>query len=84
MDALEEMQNRHRKEQKDLQSRVTQKKKGATKKTRKGINAECEELERHLKETQEQERAALAGYSVPEDNEVDDDDDDDESAKGTA
>ncbi|KAK2625228.1 hypothetical protein QTJ16_005597 [Diplocarpon rosae] len=39
-DSFEDMQNRHRKEQKDLQSRVTQKKKGATKKTRKGINSE--------------------------------------------
>ena len=70
METLEEMQSRHRKEQKDLQSRVTQKKKGATKKTRKGVNTECEELERQLKEKQEQERAALAGDLVPEDNEA--------------
>jgi OTU domain-containing protein 6 len=62
MESLEVMQTRHRKEQKDLQARVTQKKKNATKKTRKGVNAECEELERQLKETQEQERAAHDGH----------------------
>ncbi|PBP17546.1 OTU-like cysteine protease [Diplocarpon rosae] len=61
MESFEDMQNRHRKEQKDLQSRVTQKKKGATKKTRKGINSECEELGRQLKEKQSQEIAALNG-----------------------
>ncbi|PBP16006.1 OTU-like cysteine protease [Diplocarpon rosae] len=61
MESFEDMQNRHRKEQKDLQSRVTQKKKAATKKTRKGIHSECEELERQLKEKQSQEIAALNG-----------------------
>jgi OTU domain-containing protein 6 len=61
MESLEELQTRHRREQKDLQARVTQKKKGATKKTRKGVNSECDELERQLKERQEQERAALDG-----------------------
>ena len=65
METLEEMQTRHRKEQKDLQSRVTQKKKQATKKTRKGVNTECEELERQLKDKQEQERAALTGEAAP-------------------
>ena len=65
MESLEEMQSRHRKEQKDLQSRITQKKKGATKKTRKGINFECEELERQLKQEQEQELATLSGDAVP-------------------
>jgi OTU domain-containing protein 6 len=64
MESLEEMQARHRKEQKDLQARITQKKKGATKKTRKGVNTECEELERQLKERQEQERAGLDGEPV--------------------
>jgi OTU domain-containing protein 6 len=66
MESLEEMQARHRKEQKDLQARITQKKKGATKKTRKGVNSECEELERQLKERQEQERAGLDGEPVQE------------------
>ncbi|KAE8442800.1 hypothetical protein EG329_002833 [Mollisiaceae sp. DMI_Dod_QoI] len=61
MESLEEMQTRHRKEQKDLQSRITQKKKNASKKTRKGVNAECEDLERQLKEKHSQELAALNG-----------------------
>ncbi|RDL38010.1 Cysteine proteinase [Venustampulla echinocandica] len=61
MESLEEMQSRHRKEQKDLQSRIMQKKKAATKKTRKGVNGECEELERQVKERQEGERLALNG-----------------------
>lgn len=61
MESLEELQSRHRKELKDLQARITQKKKGATKRTRKGVNSECEDLERKLKEQQEQERIALVG-----------------------
>lgn len=47
---METLQNKHRQEQKELQSRIMQKKKSATKKTRKGINDECESLERELKE----------------------------------
>lgn len=75
MESFEAMQARHRREQKDLQSRITQKKKGATKKTRKGVNTECEELERQLKERQDQESAALGGGDlVPGDNEVPTDD----------
>lgn len=65
MEPLDAIQARHRKEQKDLQARVTQKKKGATKKTRKGVNTECEELERQLKERQEQEIRALSGDAEP-------------------
>ncbi|PQE07569.1 OTU-like cysteine protease protein [Rutstroemia sp. NJR-2017a BBW] len=65
METFEEMQSRHRKEQKDLQGRITQKKKGATKKTRKGVNSECEDLERQLKERQAQEVASLGGEAVP-------------------
>ncbi|KAI1500816.1 hypothetical protein F5X99DRAFT_418991 [Biscogniauxia marginata] len=61
MVTLEDMQSRHRKEQRDLQSRVTNKKKNATKKNRKGINDECAQLERQLKERQEQELATLKG-----------------------
>ncbi|KAL5348776.1 OTU protein [Pseudogymnoascus australis] len=61
MDSLEEVQARHRKENKDLQGRITQKKKQATKKTRKGVNDECVELERRLKETQAAELSALRG-----------------------
>ena len=66
MESFEQVQSRHRKEQKDLQSQITQKKKGATKKTRKGVNTECEELERQLKERQEAERAILNGERLPE------------------
>jgi OTU domain-containing protein 6 len=81
METLEEMQARHRKEQKDLQSRVTQKKKQATKKTRKGVNTECEELERQLKERQDEERTGLNGESAPD---TDDIPDVDESVEGHA
>lgn len=58
---MEELQTRHRKEQKDLQSRITQKKKQANKKTRKGVNDECDRLEAELKQTQQDEIAALDG-----------------------
>lgn len=56
---MEDLQKRHRQEQKDLQSRITQKKKSATKKTRKGVNDECEQLERQLKDRQESELVLL-------------------------
>jgi OTU domain-containing protein 6 len=49
---MEELQSTHRKEQRDLQSRVTQKKKQASKKTRKGVNEECDRLEADLKQKQ--------------------------------
>jgi OTU domain-containing protein 6 len=49
----------HRKEQRDLQSKITQKKKAASKKTRKGVNEECTRLEEELKEKQTAEIAAL-------------------------
>jgi OTU domain-containing protein 6 len=54
-DSLDQLQARHRREQKDLQARITNKKKNATKKTRKGVNEECAELERLLKDRQEEE-----------------------------
>ena len=56
---MEELLRKHRQEQRDLQSRVTQKKKSASKKTRKGVNDECAELERQLKEKQELELSSL-------------------------
>lgn len=56
---MEELQATHRKQLKDLQSRITQKKKQATKKTRKGVNDECDNLERQLKEQQAAEIQAL-------------------------
>ena len=57
---MEETQARHRKEQKELQARITSKKKNATKKTRKGVNDECERLEHELREKHQTEIAALA------------------------
>lgn len=57
---MEELQARHRKEQKELQGKITSKKKNATKKTRKGVNDECDRLERELKEKQQAEITALA------------------------
>lgn len=54
-DTLEQTRARHRKEAKELQGRITNKKKNATKKTRKGINDECAELERAMKERQAEE-----------------------------
>jgi len=60
---MEELLAKHRKEKRDLQGRITQKKKNATKKTRKGVNDECEGLERELAEKQEAEIAALDGES---------------------
>ena len=61
---MEELQARHHKEQRDLQSRVTQKKKQASKKTRKGVNDECDKLEAELKQQQQAEVAALDGDVV--------------------
>ncbi|KAF4945340.1 hypothetical protein FGADI_12032 [Fusarium gaditjirri] len=58
-ETLEQIQTRHRRELKDLQGRITGKKKNATKKTRKGVNDECTEMERQLREKQAAEIAAL-------------------------
>lgn len=63
---MDDLQRKHRQEQKDLQSRITQKKKSATKKTRKGVNDECAELERQLKERQDAEIAGLDSHDQPE------------------
>ncbi|KAH7383977.1 hypothetical protein BKA66DRAFT_417489 [Pyrenochaeta sp. MPI-SDFR-AT-0127] len=69
-ETLEALQSRHRKEQRDLVSVITQKKKQASKKTRKGVNDECERLERVLKEKQEAEVAALNGKGGDAEDEV--------------
>lgn len=61
---MEELQARHRKEQRDLQARITQKKKNATKKTRKGVNDECDKLQQELHEKQKLEIAQLDGGSA--------------------
>lgn len=58
---MEELQARHRKEQRDLQSRIAQKKKQASKKTRKAVNDECDRLEVETKQKQEAEIATLNG-----------------------
>lgn len=80
-ESLEALQARHRKEQRDLVSRITQKKKQATKKTRKGVNDECESLGRDLKERQERELAALNGEVVDEQPEEAASDEEDPSAE---
>lgn len=64
---MDELQAKHHKEQRELQSRITQKKKNATKKTRKGVNDECEILERELKERQKAELNTLKDEEVVND-----------------
>ncbi|KAI1812383.1 hypothetical protein GGS20DRAFT_25255 [Poronia punctata] len=77
-ETLETMQARHRKELKDLQSRITNKKKNATKKTRKGVNDECAALERELKERQGREMAVLNGEVEREREEEEEQNDEEE------
>ncbi|KAI5210797.1 cysteine proteinase [Aureobasidium subglaciale] len=79
---MEELQQRHRKEAKDLQSKVTQKKKGATKKTRKGVNDECENLEREMKARHQEELQAMAAPTVDLEDETEKEQEQDELAKG--
>ncbi|KAK5127231.1 hypothetical protein LTR85_008593 [Meristemomyces frigidus] len=67
---MDELQARHRKEQRDLQSRITQKKKQASKKTRKGVNDECDKLEAGLKQRHEAEIAAFNGDATAQNEEV--------------
>ncbi|OJJ49230.1 hypothetical protein ASPZODRAFT_129646 [Penicilliopsis zonata CBS 506.65] len=62
---MDDLLARHRKEQRDLQGRITQKKKAATKKTRKGINDECERLLKELSEKQQTEILQLNGDEPP-------------------
>lgn len=63
MHAMEDLQARHRKELKELQGRLTSKKKNASKKTRKGVNDECAALEKETQERHAAEIAALSGSS---------------------
>jgi OTU domain-containing protein 6 len=63
-ETAEALHTRHRKEQRDLVARTTQKKKQASKKTRKGVADECERLERELKERQARELAVLNGEAT--------------------
>ncbi|MCJ1485387.1 hypothetical protein MMC06_005561 [Schaereria dolodes] len=67
---MEELQKKHWQEQRDLQSRITQKRKSATKKTRKGVNDECAELERQLEEKQTAELRRYGGGREVESNGV--------------
>ncbi|KAL9000570.1 MAG: hypothetical protein Q9169_000863 [Polycauliona sp. 2 TL-2023] len=60
---MESLQAKHRQEKKSLQARITQKKKSATKKTRKGIHDECAELERQLQEFQNLELTHIEGQT---------------------
>jgi OTU domain-containing protein 6 len=62
---MEELQARHRKEQRDLQARTTQKKKNATKKTRKSINDECERLRHELNDRHQAEVAQFNSGPQP-------------------
>ncbi|KAF6791343.1 OTU-like cysteine protease [Colletotrichum musicola] len=78
-ETLEQMQSRHRKEQRDLVGRITSKKKNATKKTRKGVNDECAELERRLRERQEEEIASLSGAGPAEQEQPEDEEEEEET-----
>ncbi|KAL9119826.1 MAG: hypothetical protein Q9187_003616 [Circinaria calcarea] len=69
---MEEVQKKHRLEQKDLQNKITQKKKSATKKTRKSVNNECAELERQMKERQDRELLELNGELPVEGKDIED------------
>ncbi|KAM0485249.1 hypothetical protein ACHAPX_001233 [Trichoderma viride] len=85
-ETLEQMQARHRRELKELQGRITGKKKNATKKTRKGVNDECAEMERQLGEKQASEVAALNGgveEEVEEEAGEEDQEQNDETPSGT-
>ncbi|ERS99169.1 hypothetical protein HMPREF1624_04365 [Sporothrix schenckii ATCC 58251] len=61
MESIDEIQARHRRELRDLQGRITNKKKNATKKTRKGVNDECVALEHAMRERHQAELQAAAG-----------------------
>ena len=58
---MEEILKRHRQEKRDLQARITHKKKSATKKTRKTVNDECSRLEQKLEERQAGEIQSNSG-----------------------
>lgn len=62
---MDELQARHRKELRDLQALVTQKKKSASKKTRKAVNGECSTLEQNLRSRHVKELAESNGEATP-------------------
>lgn len=61
MESIDEIQARHRRELRDLQGRITNKKKNATKKTRKGVNDECAAMEQAMREKHQAELKAAEG-----------------------
>ncbi|CAK7221881.1 OTU protein [Sporothrix curviconia] len=69
MESVEEIQARHRRELRDLQGRITNKKKNATKKTRKGVNDECAALEQSTRERHQAELLAATGSGSGGDDE---------------
>ncbi|KAH8881619.1 cysteine proteinase [Thozetella sp. PMI_491] len=69
-ETLEHLQARHRKEKKELQGRITNKKKNATKKNRKAVNDECAELESQQEEAHRSELAELNGETLSPDEEL--------------
>lgn len=64
---MEQLLQKHRKQQRDLQSQITQKKKSASKKIRKSINDECERLEQDLKAKQAEEIATFTNRTEGQD-----------------
>ena len=76
---MDELLARHRKELRDLQSRITSAKKQASKKTRKQVNADCDALEaqirvRHQHEVKTLSDPAAAAETLHEDTQAEDDD----------
>ena len=65
---MEEIEVRHRKEQRNLQSQSTQKKKSASKKNRKAVNNECDMLEREMRERHAKELALARGHPIQDDD----------------
>ncbi|CAK7264943.1 OTU protein [Sporothrix epigloea] len=75
MESIEEIRSRHRRELRDLQGRITNKKKNATKKTRKGVNDECAALEQSIRERHQAELLAVTGGNVDNDEDKSDNED---------
>ena len=65
---MEELLKAHQKEQSELRDRLIQKRKNATKKTRRGIEDECLALEQRLTEKQRAEVAALSPHGSSSDS----------------
>ncbi|KAG6068841.1 hypothetical protein E4U32_007220 [Claviceps aff. humidiphila group G2b] len=80
-ESLTDMQARHRRELKDLQGRITSKKKNATKKTRRGVNDECAQMQRTLREKQDGEVAGLQSESANADSDANQQQQDDPEAQ---